>query len=73
MPDLKAEGHSTCTYDLEPSGSTVKLTVTHTMDKPNSKLIAGVSEGWPNLLASLKTLLETGSAFPESGTWPEGH
>lgn len=72
MPDLKAEGHSTCTYDLEPAGSTVKLTVTHTMDKPGSKFIGGVSEGWPNLLASLKTLLETGSAFPESSQWPEG-
>lgn len=73
MPDLKAEGHSICTYDLEPANGVVKLTVTHTMDKPDSKLIAGVSEGWPNLLASLKTLLETGAAFTGSDKWPEGH
>lgn len=72
MPDLRAEGHSTCTYDLEATGSTVKLTVTHTIDRPDSKVIAGVGEGWPSLLASLKTLLETGTAFAESSTWPEG-
>lgn len=72
MPDMKAEGHSTCTYDLEPAGSAVKLTVTHTIDTPNSKLIGGVSEGWPHLLASLKSLLETGESLLESRTWPEG-
>ncbi len=73
MAELKAEGHSTCTYDLETSGSTVKLTVTHTMDKPDSKLIASVSQGWPNLLAGLKTLLESGTSYHESSVWPEGH
>ena len=72
MPDLKAEGHSTCTYELEPAGTAVKLTVTHTMDKPDSKLIGGVSEGWPHLLASLKSLLETGEPLVESTKWPEG-
>ena len=70
--EMKAEGHSTCTYDLEPAGSAVKLTVTHEMDKPGSKLIGGVSEGWPHLLASLKSLLETGESLVESRTWPEG-
>lgn len=73
IPDLKAEGYSICTFDLEPAGSTVKLTVTHSMDKPDSKLIAGVSSGWPQLLASLKSLLETGESILESRTWPEGH
>lgn len=72
MPDLKAEGHSTCTYDLESAGSAVKLTVTHVMGKPNSKLIEGVSSGWPHLIASLKSLLETGESIVESRTWPEG-
>lgn len=73
MPDMKAEGYSICTYDLEPAGTAVKLTVTHTMDKLDSKLIGGVSEGWPHLLASLKSLLETGESLVESRTWPEGH
>ena len=72
MPELKAEGHSTCTYDLEPAGTAVKLTVTHEIGVPNSKLIGGVSEGWPHLLASLKSLLETGEPIIESTKWPEG-
>lgn len=73
MPELKAEGHSTCTYELEPAGSAVKLTVTHEMATPNSKMIHSVSQGWPHLLASLKSLLETGESLVESRTWPEGH
>lgn len=72
MPEMKAEGHSTCTYDLEPAGTAVKLTITHEIGVPNSKLIGGVSEGWPHLLASLKSLLETGEPIIESTKWPEG-
>jgi uncharacterized protein YndB with AHSA1/START domain len=71
-PEMKAEGHSTCTYELEPAGSAVKLTVTQEIDVANSKLIEGVSQGWPHLLASLKSLLETGESLVESRTWPEG-
>lgn len=73
MPDLKAEGYSTCTYQLEPAGSAVKLTLTHEIPVANSKMIGGVSEGWPHLLASLKSLLETGESLLESRTWPEGY
>lgn len=73
MPDLKAEGYSTCTYQLEPAGSAVKLTLTHEIPVANSKMIGGVSEGWPHLLASLKSLLETGESLVESRTWPEGY
>lgn len=72
MPELKVEGHSTCTYELEPAGTAVKLTLTHEIGIPNSKVIAGVSQGWPHLLASLKSLLETGESLVESRTWPEG-
>ena len=73
MPELKAEGHSTCTYELEPAGLAIKLTVTHEIGIANSKMIEGVSQGWPHLLASLKSLLETGESLVESRTWPEGH
>ena len=69
---MTAEGHSLCTFDVEPAGSAVKLTITHEIDVPNSKVIAGVSNGWPHLLASLKSLLETGESLVESRTWPEG-
>jgi uncharacterized protein YndB with AHSA1/START domain len=72
MPDLKAEGHSQATYELEPSGSAVKLTLTHEIGIPNSKVIGAVSQGWPHLLASLKSLLETGESLVESREWPKG-
>jgi uncharacterized protein YndB with AHSA1/START domain len=71
-PELTAEGHSTCTWELEPSGSAVKLTLTHEMGIPNSKTIDAVSQGWPHLLSSLKSMLETGESLVESRTWPEG-
>ncbi len=38
----------------------MKLTVSHTIERPNSKLIEGVSGGWPRILSNLKSLLETG-------------
>jgi uncharacterized protein YndB with AHSA1/START domain len=72
LPELRDEGYSRMTYELEPRGETVKFTVIHEMDKPDSKLIAGVSTGWPQLLSSLKSLLETGESFVESRTWPKG-
>jgi uncharacterized protein YndB with AHSA1/START domain len=72
QPELKAEGHTTCTYELQLAGSTVKLTLTHEIGIPNAKMIEGVSQGWPHLLASLKSLLETGESLVESRTWPEG-
>jgi uncharacterized protein YndB with AHSA1/START domain len=70
--ELTAEGFSRMTYTLEPMGSSVKLTVTHTMDREDSKLVKAVSNGWPSLLSSLKSLLETGEALEGSDRWPEG-
>jgi uncharacterized protein YndB with AHSA1/START domain len=60
-PELKAEGHSLCTMELEPSGPAVKLSITHTIDREPSKLIEAVSGGWPKVISNLKSLLETGS------------
>jgi uncharacterized protein YndB with AHSA1/START domain len=59
-PELKAEGYSSCTIELEPTGGAVKLTVTHTIDRLGSKFIEAVSGGWPLILSNLKSLLETG-------------
>lgn len=42
------------------------------MDKPNSKLIEGVSGGWPNILSSLKSLLETEESREHTRHWPKG-
>jgi uncharacterized protein YndB with AHSA1/START domain len=61
-PELKAEGESLCTMELEPSGSAVKLSITHTVEREQSKLIEAVSGGWPKVLSNLKSLVETGSA-----------
>ena len=60
-PELKAEGESRCTMELEASGTSVKLSITHTIECQPSKLIAAVSGGWPKVISNLKSLLETGS------------
>jgi uncharacterized protein YndB with AHSA1/START domain len=72
-PELRAEGYSRLTYELEKVGESVKLTVIHEMDKPDSKFIDAVSSGWPMILSSLKSLLETGEPLEESRRWPKGH
>jgi uncharacterized protein YndB with AHSA1/START domain len=59
-PELKAEGWSTCTMELEPEGESVKLTVSHVLEREGSKFIEAVSTGWPKILSNLKSLLETG-------------
>jgi len=71
-PELREEGYSRLTYELEQQGASVKLTVIHEIDKPDSKLIEAVSSGWPHILASLKSLLETGESLEETRRWPEG-
>lgn len=58
--ELKAEGPSRCTIELEPVDGAVKLTITHEIERPGSKLITAVSGGWPVILSNLKSLLETG-------------
>lgn len=63
-PELKAEGYSRATFLLEPARETVKLTVIHEIDRTGSKFIEAVSQGWPIVLSSLKSLLETGQALP---------
>ena len=59
-PELKAEGPSRCTMELEAMGNAVKLTITHEIDRPDSELITAVSGGWPKVLSNLKSLLEMG-------------
>ena len=72
FPEMTAEGYSRLTYELEPDPLGVKLTLVHEMDVDNSKLIGAVSEGWPSVLSSLKTFLETGTPLENSDKWPEG-
>jgi uncharacterized protein YndB with AHSA1/START domain len=70
--EAHAEGYSRLTYELEKQQESVKLTIIHEIDKPESKLIGKVSNGWPKILASLKSLLETGEALEETRHWPKG-
>lgn len=65
-PELKAEGYSRCTIDIEPVNGAVKLTILHEIDAPGSKFIEAVSGGWPLILSNLKSLLETGKVVLES-------
>jgi len=71
-PELKPEGYSRLSYLLEQQGDMVKLTVTHEMAQPGSKFIEAVSQGWPMILASLKSLLETGQPLEATRRWREG-
>lgn len=72
MPELRAEGYSRMTCEIEKQAASVKLSIVHEMDKPGSKFIDSISEGWPPILSSLKSLLETGESLAETRTWPEG-
>lgn len=60
-PELKAEGYGRMVAEIEPVEGACRLTITHTMDTPDSALISAVSNGWPQILANLKSLIETGS------------
>jgi uncharacterized protein YndB with AHSA1/START domain len=71
IPEMKAEGDSRCVLELEPQGDTVKLTVAHSMEKAGTKFLQSVSNGWPSLLSSLKSLLETGTPIEATTKWPK--
>lgn len=63
----RAEPRSTVTFELEDGGNgVVGLTVVHDGFEPGSNVLAAISDGWPSVLSSLKTLLETGTALPGS-------
>ena len=60
-PELKAEGDSLCALELERTGTAVKLSIIHTIEREPSKFIEAVAGGWPKVISNLKSLLETGS------------
>jgi uncharacterized protein YndB with AHSA1/START domain len=51
---------SRVTFELEPIDDMVRLTVSHDQLEPASDMLRGITEGWPRVLSSLKSLLETG-------------
>jgi uncharacterized protein YndB with AHSA1/START domain len=60
-PELKAEGYSRCSIEIEPLDKAVKLTIHHASEGTGTKFIEAVSGGWPMILSNLKSLLETGA------------
>ena len=62
---LAAERRSKVTFEIEPLGEQVKLTVIHDDLEPDGMTGSLISEGWPRVLANLKTLLETGDTLPD--------
>ncbi len=71
-PELKAEGESRCTMELEPAGAAVKLSITHSIEREPSKLIEAVAGGWPKILSNLKSLLESGAPVLREAYPPRG-
>jgi uncharacterized protein YndB with AHSA1/START domain/DNA-binding transcriptional ArsR family regulator len=67
LAKIVGEPRSKVTFTIEPRGEMVKLTVVHDDFQPGSTVLESVSGGWPEILSSLKTLLETGAELP-SGT-----
>ena len=55
-----ASKHSRVTFELEPFDGMVKLTVTHDELEEGSGMARGISKGWPIVLSSLKSFLESG-------------
>jgi uncharacterized protein YndB with AHSA1/START domain/DNA-binding transcriptional ArsR family regulator len=60
---MTAEPRSKVTFEIEPAGPAVKLTVIHDDFEAGSTVAELVSGGWPSVLSSLKTLLETGETL----------
>ena len=64
--DVKAEGTSRVTWEIEPVGTSCRLTVTHDQLPPGAN--AELYGGWPMILSGLKTLLETGEQLTTPGS-----
>ena len=57
-------GATLVSYEIEPAGDAVRLTMTESHDRPLSDdILSGGRSGWPAILSSLKSLLETGEAL----------
>jgi DNA-binding transcriptional ArsR family regulator/uncharacterized protein YndB with AHSA1/START domain len=65
LETIGRERRSRVTWQIEEDGPRVKLTLVHDDFDPGSRVLELVSGGWTPLLASLKTLLETGEPLPE--------
>jgi len=63
--EAREDKHTRVTFEIEPIGDVVRLTVTHDRLEPDSKMLDGITKGWPKVLSSLKTMLEVGKPLPK--------
>jgi uncharacterized protein YndB with AHSA1/START domain len=61
--EFRDERPSRVTFAIEPYGKLVKLTLVHEDFEQGSKMLQGISKGWPAIMSSLKTMLESGQAL----------
>jgi uncharacterized protein YndB with AHSA1/START domain len=66
IDELRDERPSRVTFDLEPVGEETRLTLTHDEFEPRSRVLEGCRTGWPAILSSLKSLVETGEPLAVS-------
>jgi uncharacterized protein YndB with AHSA1/START domain len=60
---VEALGGTLVTYEIEPAGDAIRLTMTEAHERPlDDDILSGGRLGWPAILSSLKSLLETGRA-----------
>ena len=67
--DLQDERRSRVTFELHPLKGQTRLTVTHDEFDEGSKVFGSISKGWPAVLSSLKSFLETGRGL--ESTWDD--
>ena len=63
--EAREEKHSMVTLEIKPVRGVTRLTLTHERLEPGSDMLEGITEGWPIVLSSLKSLLEVGRALPK--------
>jgi uncharacterized protein YndB with AHSA1/START domain len=64
--DVKAQGTTRVTWEIEQVGDSCRLTVVHDQLPPSAN--AELYGGWPMILSGLKTLLETGELLTTPGS-----
>jgi uncharacterized protein YndB with AHSA1/START domain len=64
--EVKSEGTSRVTWEIEPVGDSCRLTLTH--DELREDAHGELYGGWPMVLSGLKTLLETGEQLTTPGS-----
>jgi uncharacterized protein YndB with AHSA1/START domain len=60
---MEGEGASCVVFEIEPLQDQVKLTVIHDGFEAGSKVFEAISQGWPHVLSSLKSYLESGKGI----------